>query len=963
VKLVYSIIFVFILIQSVKGQELYGEYLDHNQGLLSKECYDIICDKKGYLLISTQYGPVRYDGEKCTPICTNLPIEERIIYDFEKSPDGTIYLLNSNFQILKLVGDAAINIGPKSFQSDCKDFGFNFLKLHWTKIGLYIITDNIYLKYDFQSGKIHPYYKYINPGDLNVIYTYDSRQEFPFIKHAKRHLSIKNLKSGEGLIRIAGSKLKYKFKSKVIYGSREDLFKVGKTSYILINSVLFQKKGNHISPMNLNGILFIEYFYDRIWLCTYDGLLELDLNGTILQHHFKGELVAGVTPLRSGGMAVSFNQKGVFICSNIHNRIYKNISVSSAVRIHPFNLIGTTNGKIYRYDNYHLSKITQVDSLGSSEKIGIPNAIWEINAFGKYLLFTSTNGIYCYKRNFRLARKVIDPTCFYYGLIIDKNNFYIIQRQILRKITWQEWNSKSYQQYYFTSKNITFANLRCHTRLNDSIILLGKDDGLFYFNLKTDKYTRSLFFKKEHAVRDLQKTPSGELVVFSRYHGIYFFKGNTLVKKITAPSVSIMKGLIHKNKIIVQGNDGVFIYTLNHRKKNEWIKVFNGETQSIFSLQNSLLISYNKDLIITELEDYKTEQIAIILNSVRLGKTPKKLLPAKIDPNNSISLDFDILKFGTDKLDLYYKLLSKGESTVDQVVSGTQINFDALKSGDYRLEIYPVINGKIHFKNSKIYRFRVEKTFWESTIFYILALIILISTVISFLLLINLRRRKRSAQRSELENKLNEYKLLAVKAQVNPHFLSNGLAAIQALILKEDNELAAQYLAKFSYLMRKILLYSEQQFIAISDELQLVDAYLELELLRFRHKFSVQKNIHLKNDELINFVIPSLLLQPILENAIWHGLKDQENNPALKILFEINEKNELVIEIGDNGHGFREKAPGKKHFSKGNQLIQERINALNKQFETPVASLEILSSEKGTIVRFVFSSKLYSIQA
>ena len=101
-KLIYSILLIFILSQSVKGQELYGEYLDHEQGLLSRECYDIICDKKGYLLISTQYGPVKYDGEKCTPICMNLPIEERIIYDFEKDPDGTIYLLNAKFQILKM---------------------------------------------------------------------------------------------------------------------------------------------------------------------------------------------------------------------------------------------------------------------------------------------------------------------------------------------------------------------------------------------------------------------------------------------------------------------------------------------------------------------------------------------------------------------------------------------------------------------------------------------------------------------------------------------------------------------------------------------------------------------------------------------------------------------------------------------------------------------------------------------
>ncbi len=959
-KLIYSILLIFILSQSVKGQELYGEYLDHEQGLLSRECYDIICDKKGYLLISTQYGPVKYDGEKCTPICMNLPIEERIIYDFEKDPDGTIYLLNAKFQILKLEGNKAIRISPKELPPDCKDFGFSFLKLHWVKSGLYIITDNIYLKYDFQSKRIHPFYKNISPGDLSLMYTYNSEQEFPFIKFTNhRNISIKNFKNGEFAIQITGSDQKFKSVNKTLYGSREDQVKVGKTTYMTINSMLFRKKGNHIYPMNLNGILFIEYFYDRIWLCTHDGLLELDLNGNILQHHFKGELIAGATPLKSGGIAVSFNRKGVFICSNINNRIYKNLSVTSAVRIPPFNLIGTSAGEIYRYDHHRLSKMARIDSLGYSEKISIPNAIWEMSTFGKHLLFTSTNGIYCYKRNFRLVRKVIDPRCFYFGLMIDKNNLYCVQRQILGKITWKEWNSKSYQQYYFTSKKIEISNLRCHTRLNDSIFLLGNDDGLFYFNVKTDKYIRSPFFKKECAVRDIKKTPSGELVVFSRYHGIYIFKGNTLIRKITAPSVSVIRGWVHKNNLIIQGNDGVFIHPLNQRKQNEWIKVFDGETQSVFVLQNNLFISYNKDLIITKLEGYKKEQITVILSTIRLGKTKKTFLPAKIDPGNSISLDFDILKFGANRLDIYYKLMSKGENTLDQLVKGTQINFDALKSGTYSLEIYPVIDGKIQFSNSKTYQFTIEKTFWESTVFYMITIILVISVIFSIFLTFNLRRRKRSTERAELESKLNEYKLLAVKAQVNPHFLSNGLAAIQALILKGDNDRAAQYLAKFSFLMRKILYYSETQFISVKQELELVDAYLELELLRFRNRFKIQKEIRLSDNQVNDFRFPSLLLQPILENAIWHGLKFQEKKPTLLISFSLNEKRELVVQISDNGPGFNTSNQSEEHLSKGNRLISERIDTLNQLFQNSVASIEITSSSSGTNVIFIFNPQLY----
>ncbi|WP_294674886.1 histidine kinase [uncultured Fluviicola sp.] len=939
----------------VNGQELYGEYLDHQQGLLSRECYDIICDEKGYLLISTQYGPVKYDGEKCIPICMNLPIEERVIYDFEKDPKGNIYLLNSKFQILKLQGNKAIRIGPEKVCDTSNNI--IFIKLHWAKSGLYILNHQAYLKYSFQSKKIHTYYHESNPGNQRLKFVYHPEWEFPFRKYTHGDY---NFKTNNNIgIQFKNSGQKFKFVSKGLPDTREDQVTVGKTDYLLINSILFKKRGNHITHTNLSGILFMEYFYNRIWLCTYNGLLELDAEGNLLQHHFKGDLVAGVAPLKSGGIAISFNRKGVFICSNIHNQIYKNISVSSAARIHPFHLLGTTKGEIYQYDHHRLTKMTHIDSLGYSESIGIPNAIWEINAINRNLLFTSTNGIYCYNRNFQLVRKLTDPRCYYFGLIVDKNNLYPIQRQCIRKVTWKDWSSKSFQQYYFSSKGYTIKHLRCHNRLNDSIILLGTDIGLFYFNLKTNKHARTSFFKKEYAVRSIEKTAAGELVVFSRYHGIYFFKANTLVKRIDPPSVSVMRGWVYKNHLIIQGNDGVFIRNLNQWKLNEWINAFKGETQSVFVLQNSLLISNDKDLIITELEDYKKEQITIILNRVGIGNAKKKHLPAQIAPNSSISLDFDILKFGTDRLDIYYKLISKGENTIDQVIKGTQINFDALKSGNYTLEVYPVINGKIHFEQPKRYRFRIEKTFWESTIFYIGTIILAGSLIFSVLLSVNLSRKRRSAQRSELESKLNEYKLLAVKAQVNPHFLSNGLAAIQALILKGDNDKAAQYLAKFSFLMRKILYYSETQFISLKQELELIDAYLELELLRFRNRFNIQKEIHLSDNQLEKFQFPSLLLQPILENAIWHGLKFQEKDPELLISFQLNENQELVVQIRDNGLGFNTSNKSEEHLSKGNILITERIDTLNQQFQNKVAHIEIISSGNGTNVIFSFTPQLY----
>lgn len=946
-KFIHSIILTFVFVQSLQGQELYGKFLNHEQGLLSQECYDINYDEKGYLIVGTQYGPMKYDGEKFIPICTNLPIERRVMYDFEKAPDGTVYLLNSINELFRLKNDMAVWIKPEN-QSQFKPPFTRFTKLNFKSDKLYIYTYYSVLRYSFKTNRTEQRY---NAGKSGFRSVYNSRGEFPFTKYVERGSFI-------NVMHAEFPESGQKFKLSGEFDSRESVVKVGNTNYILMCMRLFKKKGTQVKILDYKGVFFCEYFHNRIWLCTMNGLLELDTEGNLIHHHFKGLLIAGVAPLKSGGIAVSFNQKGVFIASDISNRIHYDFTVTTVKNIGQLNLVGNLKGEIYKSQDYKLSKVAQTDILNTSFTRTYRNQIVELFRYNQFLLCCSGSGITTFTPDFKKIKELKDKKNATHGLFYAKTHFYLITRNAIIKTTWKDLNSSGYPYNYSSWTVLNY--FRSYSRLNDSVVLVGTNDGLFSYNLNKDKLLKIHLPVKDPAVTSVYLINPKKILVCTRYKGIYLMDGSKILQKITAPCVSVSKALFFRGQLIIQGNDGIYIKKLDKSGNREWIKFFSGETSTMFILQKSLLISYQDDLIIKQLSDsYSIHKPKVILNKCELAGVKTKRFPLTIPPNTPISIDMDILQFDAGRLGLFYKL--KGENTITQLVEGTKINFDALKSGNYQLEVYPVIDRQIQFSNSKTFHFTIEKTFWESTVFYIGSAILLLLLIFSISITLKLRRKKRSAERSELESKLNEYKLLAVKAQVNPHFLSNGLSAIQALILKEDNELAAQYLAKFSYLMRKILLYSEQQFISIRDELQLVDAYLELELLRFKNKFSVQKSIHLKNDELTQYIIPSLLLQPILENAIWHGIRNQENNPRLHISFEINEKQELVIEIQDNGHGFKEKEPGEKHFSKGNQLIYERINTLNKQFEIPVAFLEILSSPNGTTVRFVFSPKLYNI--
>lgn len=946
---------LFFWIPLVRGQELYGKFLDQEQGLLSNECYDINYDEKGYLIVGTQYGPMKYDGERFIPICKNLPMKRRIMYDFEKDPKGNIYMFNSKDELFQLKNDRAIWLGPTNL-AKIRPPSVTFTKLHFRENNLYISSYFEYLKYSFKTRKIERYYNSISSPNRIV---YQSKGPF----HIKKYFHPNQIyvdHNRNSMIEFPEFGQQFKFKNPIVHDSRDAELKIGKNTYFLLNMSLFKKSGNQIKQLNFNRILFIESFHNRIWLCTELGLIELDLEGNQIYHHFKGLQIGGVAPLKSGGIAVSFNKKGVFISPDINNRIYYNLTASSTASINQYNLVGTEKGEIYRYKKHQLSLLTKCDTSYSNAKSLIySNKVYRIFLFKNQVLASTTTGFSIFNKQFKLKKSVhsISDICF--GSLVYKDYFYFFCRRSFRKRTWKKLTSTPFPYDEIFHRSIDLYN--CHLRLNDSIIVIGTAQGLLKFNLKTDRFLPFNVFKKEHSVTSVQQIDQNKLVVFSRYDGIYILDGERIIRNIKVPCISVSKAFLFQNQLILQGNNGIYVRKLSDQSDLPWIKFFSGETENIALLQNRLFITYKNNLIIQKLTDYKPSYKPIIrLNQFSLGNLIKYSFPRIIPSNTSISVDLDILQFDANKIGLYYIL--KGENTFSQFTEGTKINFDVLKSGDYQLHIFPVIDGEIRFNNSKKFHFSVEKTFWESTIFYILTAIILLSIIFSILLLMNLRRKKRSAERSELESKMNEYKLLAVKAQVNPHFLSNGLAAIQALILKGDNDHAAHYLAKFSFLMRKILYYSETQFISIKQELQLVDAYLELELLRFRNRFKLIREIQLSEIQINEFSFPSLLLQPILENAIWHGLKFQENNPQLRISFQINQNQELVVEISDNGHGFDASNKKEEHLSKGNKLISERIDALNKQFQKQVAYMRVTSSESGTQVLFIFSPELYQSQ-
>ena len=174
----------------------------------------------------------------------------------------------------------------------------------------------------------------------------------------------------------------------------------------------------------------------------------------------------------------------------------------------------------------------------------------------------------------------------------------------------------------------------------------------------------------------------------------------------------------------------------------------------------------------------------------------------------------------------------------------------------------------------------------------------------------------------------------ALRAQMNPHFIFNSLNSIQKYILKKEHFEASQYLTRFSRLIRLILDHSNQNTILLSSELDLLRLYIEMESLRFDNSFTHTINVD-KNINAESYLIPSMLIQPYVENAIWHGLLHKEDKGHLALNFSLSDSNNLKVVIEDNGVGrekareFKSKQVLKKK-SYGMQITENRIAIINK---------------------------------
>ncbi|MEO8768939.1 MAG: histidine kinase [Ferruginibacter sp.] len=312
---------------------------------------------------------------------------------------------------------------------------------------------------------------------------------------------------------------------------------------------------------------------------------------------------------------------------------------------------------------------------------------------------------------------------------------------------------------------------------------------------------------------------------------------------------------------------------------------------------------------------------------------------------NNLQINYIGISF-TSSADLLYSYRLKG---LDTTWSNSSINnfviYANLASGKYEFNV------RARTPNSDwcepaIFYFTIKPAFWNSWWFRLLIICLASSMIIS----IYRNRIKKIRQEIFIKHQLTELEMTALKAQMNPHFIYNALNSIQALVTSDKKDEAVYYIGTFSRLLRQVLNQSENNVISLEKELHTLELYVGLESLRLNMKPTYEVHIEkgiLTDDE----KIPPLILQPFIENALWHGLSKKEGEKKITINITAD-KNWLTCTITDNGIGRKKSADLKKstinqHNSKGIDITAKRLNDFNNDKNLPPIRIEDMHDEAG----------------
>lgn len=931
-KNIFIFLFVFISPVLSKAQDYSYVHYDVQNGMAGANVYAIYQDKQKFLWFGTETGVSRFDGTHFKNFTTNDGLPDNEILEIYGDEEGRVWFIpfkkticyyykgkmynQQNDSLLKKLKfySSAINV--------CQDRYKNL----WIALekGLYLVSPN---------GEIH-FYNKINGVQLN---------KFIFL----------GLSDKKEII------LEWENK---IY-----TYKVGK--FIFLYNIDFPPGYRNFLNIHIAGDFII-------WRSNKTTACAVSIStGQMHCFNYPENTLRFSTP---GNGTIAINTSNGCIIYNPAKRktetgFLKNVAVSKAFIDHEGSWWFTTLGE----GVYQLLS-TEIKNF-KPWKEGTNQEIYSVARVGNKLVMGTNFSELLYTADFIKTKKIVLPTslkqkynrvhrllvtpggelvCGTDEILAVLDNKLRLKQSTISNAVKYLYLSDNDTLYIATSNELNRASIKniavkedlWHERTTavcryKKTIFVGTLDGLYHLPPKNTPVFMgeydTLFAKR---ISSMVISSDTTLWVGTYDGGLISLKNAKIINTITVKeglTSNICRNLfIHDDVLWVSTDKGVTRidlktkpYSITPFTKNDGL--LSNQINAVYKDNDTVFVASQNGITYFNVKKViNTSQCNLEITSV-LQSAKELLLNGKYLFNhkeNNFRVEYVGISFkSTGDITYTYKL--EGLDTSWKTTKETSLNFLSLPPGKYTLTL--AATNKFGVKSElKQISFEITPAYYQSTWFYIL---ILLATAVATWLPVsfyNRTRRKRELKEGENLKRIAELEQMALRAQMNPHFIFNCLNSIQQFVYDKDIQSANRFIGGFAKLIRQTLDNSTRTTISIANEAEYLTNYLALEKLRFENKFDYKIKIDpaIRTDE---YKIPVMLLQPYIENSIRHGIRyKKDGNGMIGIEFLLADK-ELVCTIQDNGIGRKkaEELKSKQHIeyqSKGMLLTGERVDTINK---------------------------------
>lgn len=936
-RVILSLLGSFLLAYCIAQQPV-SYTINENPDQPSYEAYQLAQDSLGYMYIGCSAGLIKYDGYHYKSIPGKNQNGKAISHLLIDSR-GTLWCQNFAGQIYYVHNDSLILFRDYSHES------ISFPQFTIQGSAVWILLKDRMIKAGIDVPE--EFIPYPEKEEWNVISaTTDLDDQLHITVFGKGLYSFntdtRQFKLVSNDTYFKGRNLSATHKNKIIIASEQREPK--RYAFHTISSRSRWSVVKSTSQLNAEVVYQWKVYEEGNWLCTSNGaFLYSDSSFSNVKFHlFKGTDVSSVFKDQEGVLWFTTLGGAIKVVPSLnvltidHSETNNLVTNTTAcfTDTNGIQYIGTLSGKVFKLETN--KSITELPS----NKKEIYRRVSKILSYQNKLLIA--RGSLSVLEN---MQETIYPFSYIRDMALQDSVLFIINSTDFGKFN---LNTRKYLKI----KAGGFRKIAVDP-LSKAVAISGNTGvQVYYKNVITDL----LFENKPVHASAIQFSP-GILWVATLQNGILGFENGVVKHRFQPPALrglSIYSLYSTSNQLFTITESGIQAFTWTSKTQT-----FAGKRLSLdFQSANDLMVRNNHVYVATQRGYFyfPTEilQHKLPSPSIRITSATSKGLPFEASNSttfshdqNNIQIAFKAISFrGRNVIHYRYRLvgLSDGWITLNGGIDYAQ--FEALKPNNYQFEVLAIDGDGNTSTEPAVLKFTISPPFWQRWWFIMLLMSLSAGAVSIFFQ----HRIKTIKKKNEEKYLLIKSQLTALKAQMNPHFIHNALNSIQELIIKHDIENSNIYLVKFSMLMRKVLDASGKDMITITEEVEILELYLDLEKLRFGSDFSYRIDIANEVD-MDNTFIPPLILQPFVENAIKHGLLHKKGEKKLSVTFEM--KTNLVCTITDNGVGRKKSSEIKERSARSSasfstQATERRIDLLSRVSNNKY-SLHIIDLQEGSI--------------